>query len=514
MSRRVTLVVTCAALLGALVVAPPVWVGARIARAYAAWVDRADGSAAGLHVEGALDRGLWHSTARTTLHLTDGEQTRTIVLHHWISHGPVPLAEGLRGRSPFVLAAAVVETRVGADPDTLPRISAALGGQSLVRVVAWLGLDESVRVEAVSPAFRLEDGDVHSAGARASLSVGPGAGPTDVRIEIGPLGLRDGNSRLSLGGGRIVLHVDDPGRHGAVSLDVDLEPSSLVGPAGAIETGAARARLTTEAPGRDDAPRHLSIGLDEAVLRGADPSADALRVGELALSQVGGADPATGLHAFETGIRFATLEAGGEVYGPGVAKIALRRIDATAFRDVRAALAALSTDDAGGDAGQEAAPAARAVVAAAIARLLAARPEIDVESVSVHTPTGAIEGRGRVVLAGGAGSTATPPGQGATVLDGLSATADLSVPAPWLAAALDAELVEQVRAEMGGASEAELAEAAAFVREAVLARLVEQGLLEPEGGRYRAHVRIADGTVSVNGRGLDPAALGGANALP
>lgn len=514
------LLVTVAGVLGLLATAPVV-AGFALERAWARLLEAADGSAPGLRVEGGFERGLYRSSAHTTIRLEAEGEPAMIELDHVVSHGPLPLAEVWRGRSPFVPVAAVVDTRWDADPVALPRLAAALDGSPMVRVVLWLYFDETLRTELSVPAFALAEGDLRTDGVTATARLDAAARFGRGALRVRPTVIRDGDWMLGVESAALELafapHDPEardeeapPGGERLGEARLELGAITLAGPGGArVQVAPSHAEATATWVAEVMQRGEMTLVLGDVALSGAArPAAPPRHLRGLRLHETAGLDPASGLRHFETTLAFDALETRDGVHGPGRAVIAVRNIDPAVARGFRSALESL---DAATPPGRDPLEARAALLAQWGSKLVASSPEIEIEALEVTSPSGELRGRGRLSFDGEAGP---PLGDPSRWLARMRAHLLLRVPAKIVHAAIEAHLMRTARLDMGDASEADLAAVVDFMREATLTQLVARGVLVPEGERYRIEARWQDGQATLNGRPIEAADGPGAAPAP
>lgn len=475
------------AALAALVALAPIGTGFEIERRYLEFVERA-GVADGVQIRGSIERGLWSSHAVTVIEVDDDPEPIVLMLSHELVHGPVPIGELLQGRSPFTLAAAVVDTRHHADPSALPRLAGALDGEPLARLVAWLRFDRSVDLRLTSPPLSLDDG-FESEGLRVDARFEPqGEGLGAGWIRAFPLALRGREGELSLGAMELVLEMLPEGSAVRAEGTFRADGIELAGDGGPVRVEPISGRYSgTFLDG--------VLGSGEAafevgdVFAGGEPLLTGVRFEET-WSQ----GPDTTLRAFETRLVFDSLSRPEGAWGPGELVLAVRNVDANAARDFRDAMQSL--DDADG-AGQR-------LLAEWMPRLLGTSPEAVLESLALASPDGELTGRGRIGVDGSEPEFLTDP---MTIFMLTSAELELFVPEPMLNEFVEALLIESVRDEMEGFSPGDVADMAAMMRQTTLAQLVGQGLLLSADGGYRIDLRLSGGVPTLNGRLVDPSLL-------
>ncbi|GAF79060.1 unnamed protein product, partial [marine sediment metagenome] len=219
-------------LLGAVGVVAVVLIGFTVVigfgaeRAYEQVLQNARDNAVGRYeIDGTFHRGWFSSTAETRIRIQGEVGEVLIPLEHEIIHGPLPMGEVLRGRSPFAVIFAIFDTRYYADPVQLPELADALGGRALLRVTARLGFDQSVEMLIHSPTIELDGGRFSSQGLRGDIDIADGGKRVDGSIHLGPVKYVDGEATGKLAGSTLEFEtIADSTAVGATMtgrLDVD-----------------------------------------------------------------------------------------------------------------------------------------------------------------------------------------------------------------------------------------------------------------------------------------------------
>lgn len=502
MQRRVLSITV--GVIAVLLVLAPIGMGFVVERVYLDVIADADGSADGLRVTGAIERGLWISTAETTIEHIDDAGRSVMVLRHALVHGPVPLGEILRGRSPLSWVAAVVDSRYQAEPAELPEIAAALDGRPLMQLTTWLYFDQSVYLRFAMPKLQIEGG-VKSSGLRADARLEIDGDDSAGWVRTDRFVLGDDESELAVEASELQFEMRPAAAGARATGTLEVGAIAMRGPSGPMTIAPSSGRYEGTLLGGVVGDGAGTLGIGDIVI-GAEPAGDGAAPGArlhgLEIEEAWGLDADTGLRSFETTTSFDTLTQVGGEYGPGRVVLAARRIDpsaASGFRDAMTALESSGLEE------RERALVRQALFAEWMPRVFGTSPEVVLETLSLESPGGELIGRGRIGVDGSDPAFLADP-----VMLWMQTSAELvlAVPAPLMQAMLDAYLIESVREEMGDVSDEELAEMASFMRDAMLAQFVAQGLLVVEGDGYRVDARLADGLPTINGQLVDPSQLG------
>lgn len=505
--------VVAASVIGLLIfVVAPIVTGFVIERTFPTWIEAADESSPDVEIESALVRGAFISTAETTLRFGGEDDQDLLVVRHEVVHGPIPVGELWRGRSPLALVVAVVDTRYDVDPEALPNIAAALAGRPLIRLIAWLGLDRSVRLELTSPAIELPEARYRGEGFRGEAVFTPDSGAAEGHLWIGAASLGEASGgALELAPSELSFRVEAGEGARPAEGSLDLGAIALDGPDARIRIAPSRATFAghLDEAGFETGRFDLTIG-DIVSEPTAASAADSARLIGLRIQEESEIDADRGLRSLITTVGFDQLSRGADVYGPGQLVLAVRNIDVAAAREFRAALSAV---DAGASSTADEDPlAARlAVVEQYMPRLLGASPEIVIERFTVGSPHGELTGGGRIAIDG------RDPALVGSVLTALMQTRALiefAIPAPIMRSLVESYVLGSARDEMPEVSEDELRQMASFMGETVLEQLVARGVLVQDGAVYRLDARYEDGMPSLNGQPIDPMSLPGFGTGP
>jgi uncharacterized protein YdgA (DUF945 family) len=290
MQRSALSVLALAALLLGLL---PLWGGCEAQRTFEALDAPVTGGLPGeVEIETNFARGWLRSRAETRLRGAGGEE----VLHHTLTHGPLPLAELLAGRAPWPPVRALIDTA------WWPQSADTEVEEPWLEARTRVQLDDALQI-SVESAPRSGEGLVWG-GLEASL-VSP-------QPELAQGLLWAPQLELAVEGGRIAL------RDVAAELELIVEE-------GGIPLGSAV----------------LSIGL----LSGAGP------LGEFGIEEArwelrAEDDPATGTCSFEWSAAVERVSSDAERYGPGEVRLVARRLDRDALSALIGAARAGATPDA------------------------------------------------------------------------------------------------------------------------------------------------------------------------
>jgi len=495
-----------AGVLGILVLSGPIITGFVIERTHPMLIEVADESAPDVQIASTFDRGLFISTAETTLRFDGADESDILVIQHEIAHGPIPIGELWHGRSPLSLVVAVVDSRYEVDPEALPNVAAALDGQPLFRLVTWLGFDRSVRLALSSPPFELAEAGYIGGGLEGRSEFDPETGEASGEIHVAAQSLRDEDgSSLAIAPTEASFRVE-PGEEGAnpASGRVEVGAISFEGPASRVRVATSRATYsgTLRQGAFETGLFDLRVG-DVHSEPITDAAAEPGELLGLRLVEESEFDEQRGLRSLTTTVTFDRLVSGADVYGPGRLVLAIRNVDVVAageFRDALAALDARAASDA------DALGARLALIEQFLPRLLGSSPEMVLEKFSVQSPHGELVGGGRVGIDG------RDPAMLGSVLMALMQTRaviEFSIPAPLMQTMVERYVIASVRDEMPEVSDEDLQQMAAMMRDTLLEQFVARGLLIRDGAVYRVDARFTDGMPSLNGQPIDPAMLPG-----
>lgn len=210
-----------------------------------------DDAQGGFAISGEFDQGLWSSSSATKIDWPDGE---SVVLEQSWVHGPVPLGEMLRGRSPWGWGFAVVETTLNPESGEGFPLAFSSAEQPWLESQVRIGFDRSVQFHFSLAAMEGEDADWELDGVWGEGEISAEA-DARIRIEV-HLG------RLSLGA---------PGQLGwdgaTLSLERSLDDQGLTNLGVALDVGVLRwMGQGFEKAGLDLALRHVDPAATQILL--------------------------------------------------------------------------------------------------------------------------------------------------------------------------------------------------------------------------------------------------------
>jgi len=394
-----------------------------IERTYFSVMDAARENAQdGLSISGEFSRGLWSSSATAQIDWSGGGAVELEQV--WI-HGPVPLGEILRGRSPWAWVVAVVETHFGPDPEAWPEASFFPEEQGWVDGLVWLHFDRSVRFSFALPSMEMNAPPLASDGVWAEGTISSGA---DARIQS-----RVQFGRTRLGGARPVAF--------------------------------------------DGATLSLERSLDEQALT------------TLILSLDVGA-----------------LDWAGQIFEKAELRAAFRRVDPSAALALDSALSALSDSEESQLSETEVMMARAQVLGEGLPQVFRGSPEIEISQFVLRSGEEAIEGQASMNVDGSDPSLLSNP----LFLMGLmQAEAQISASRSLVEGGLDLYLANSMAQteEAEGLSPADLAEMAAFMREAALGTWLASKRVVLEEDQFIVDLEFDGGLLILNGEMLDPTEL-------
>jgi uncharacterized protein YdgA (DUF945 family) len=504
-------------LLAAALLAPAV-MGFVIERVYDEILRQTAEQAAGRYeIEGRFERGWLASEAETTLRLVGGSSDVVfeVPLYHDIVHGPIPIGELMRGRSPLHFLFAVVDTHYFADPRTLPTIAETLGARPLLALQAWMGFDRSALLRLHSPEFSIDGGRYHSEGLRGDIELDPSTGLAWGRVRLGALSLDEPSGSLRFSGS--TLHFD--GRQadeGGAGEDIavarftgsweigSLQMSSPDGGRGALEESVARFEGGLDAAG-DLVDGSLEIELGDLAARdGDDASGAGLALRGVRISESTSRSADTGLNGGDMVTSFEQLVLDGRRYGPGRLVMSAKNFDQAAWEAFGEALSAVQ--EQAGISDEERAQAQIAVLDEHLPRVFGVSPLLTVERMELEAPSGRLEASGKL---GVDGSEPDLLGNPFFLLAAIQAEAHVLVSAELFHELLDRYLEESAGEQAGELPPEDMREVVLFMREATLSQLLERGTLVRDGGLYRFDARMEEGLPYLNGEPADPSFLMG-----
>ncbi len=185
--------------------------------------------------------------------------------------------------------------------------------------------------------------------------------------------------------------------------------------------------------------------------------------------------------------------------GPLRYELELRNIHSPTLLSIQKELRSLGAKSRQGD---EASLAGGGELPALLLQLLARSPEIDIKSMSLETADGAVQAQALLTVAGD--RTSAAPFNPLLLLNALSLQVSFGADETLLAKTAKTWALEQLQKggeESGGAPlpEAELEVQAARLGRESLARLMQNGLLRLEDGKFQSSITLAEGRLQVNG---------------
>jgi hypothetical protein len=192
------------------------------------------------------------------------------------------------------------------------------------------------------------------------------------------------------------------------------------------------------------------------------------------------------------------------VFGPlrmasGRLELQLRRLDAAAYAQVvegTRQLQALALEE------EQLVAMMSAMIEDALPRLLARSPEIEIPRLEFRTPGGTVRLQARLAYTAAPGGAV--PDSVETLIPRLAGEARVEAPETALRAVLAATIEPQLRvlaeAQEPPPSAEEITRAVALLVDEQIQGLVDEGVVESADGAYRAHLELADGRLSLNGR--------------
>ncbi|UCE86683.1 MAG: YdgA family protein [Deltaproteobacteria bacterium] len=406
-------------------------------------------------------------------------------LDHAIAHGPLALAELMRGRIPTEWVLAVVRTEFRPDLADHPEFAAALGDDPVFTVRTTLYPEGYAEAEFSSAAIQ-KDKDWGAVGVYWQGATGTVVFTRGIEHASGAL--RSSGLDLITNAIRIRLR--------GLGLDLDFEHDAVGLPLGEAQLSAASLQL-------------------------ADPEdpQDAVTLRDLRYAQ--SVDSDGDLFRLRFSLTVADLERGEDAYGPLELDLVARNLDGRSVVAYRKRRLEITTGDAPEPERQLALLAAGADL---LPRILSRGPELELARLRLHGETGDFEAAGRL----GVRADPNPP-SGTTSPFGLGAveaTAELRMPMLMLdriagtviARGFEIADFEPSAEAASDMDEAELASAQASAQEAMalaidVARrdfiegLIARNVVWVDGDSYRVDASYALGELLLNGKPFDPATL-------
>ncbi|MCH2186101.1 YdgA family protein [Myxococcota bacterium] len=475
----------------------PIGIGFGIERQYWTTVGGFEGSNSRIQMTGEFNRGLWVSEATTWIELGAGDAALFIQVEQAFLHGPVPWGEIFWGRSPLTWAVTVVDSRIAMGlPSEGGRATVEAGGASLqAELVTWVRFDRAIDGLWRSAEWRTPGESIWMDPLRANFR----AGFTEDGLSLGFLeleGLRLGGPtrtfaletlRLSRAGSAVTGHPQ--------GIAWDFENLAIGGANGLWLIDWARGH-------------HRGVdGMTEGVLREWEWSLGSIswssmlpepgpvfQLEGLTLGQTWRSEGPSGLLSWRVATSMNRVVLPGLEGGGASLAMAGRHFDA-------APLSSLVTG------GAEESDFGVSRFQAALSQFLARSPEWILESLVIELPSGPLTGKGRVQIDGSDPSLLSDPMMRWMLIQ---AEFEWRLPEAAVEKLIDAYLIRQVRTEMVGVPESELAEMAAFLRLDLIDSALDQGWLRRGSDGYAIDFRLEQGFPEVNGQMVDPTRLLGA----
>ena len=468
----------------------PIGVGFGIERQYWNTVGGFEVSDSGVQVMGQFNRGLWVSEATTRIELGIGDAISVIEVEQAFVHGPVPWAELFWGRSPLTWAVTVVDSKVSFESPWATREAGI--APPTAELVAWVRFDRAVDGRWRSPEWRVSDERVWVDPLRA-----------DFRVEFNEAGLSRGFLKLKglrFGGptrnfaleGLTVRYGGEPvaGHDGGIAWD--FENLQARGAGGLLAVDWARGEHRAVADATEGALREWDWRLGSASWSPLPVEAGpAFRLEGLKLGQTWRSEGPSGLQSWRMAISLDEVVLSGMEGKGGSVAMEGRHFDAQPF----SSLMSSEAQDAEFEGNR---------FQTALSQFLARSPEWILESLVVELPSGLLKGKGRVQIDG-----SDPSLLGDPMMLWMLVQADFEWRLPEAAVenVIDAYLIRQVRAEMVGVPESELAEMASFLRMDLIESAIDQGWLRQGSDGYEIDFLLEAGFPEINGQLVDPTQL-------
>jgi uncharacterized protein YdgA (DUF945 family) len=202
---------------------------------------------------------------------------------------------------------------------------------------------------------------------------------------------------------------------------------------------------------------------------------------------------------YELSILVDQVAANAAEYGPGVFKLELRKLDAASLARLQQVLRQMQGQMAQSD-GTDPNQMTIAQSMEVLAGLLKKSPEIEITQFSVKTGKGDLEGKAKIAFDGSKGASVTNP---LTLLNAISAQAEISA-----ADRLVQEILEMfnknesagVQAEAGTLESDQAMQGQAEQSQELLQALEAQNIIIHENGNYKAIASYQQGKAMLNGR--------------
>ena len=468
----------------------PIGFGFGIERQYWNTLSGFEGSDSRFQVVGQFNRGLWVSEATTRIELGIGDAASVIEVNQAFVHGPVPWAELFWGRSPLTWAVTVVDSKVSFESPLATREAGVAPREA--ELVAWVRFDRAVDGRWRSPEWRAPDESVWVDPLQADFRVGFNeAGLSQGFLELKGLRL-GGPTRTFALEGLTVRYGGDAvaGHRGGIAWD--LENLQARGAGGLLVVDWARGEHREGADVTAAVLRELDWTLGSVSWSSLPEEAGpAFRLEGLELGQTWRSEGPSGLQSWRVASSVDQVAFPGLAGRGGSLAMVGRHFDARPF----SGLVTSGVQGAEFEANR---------FQGALSQFLSRSPEWILESLVVELPSGPLKGQGRIQIDG-----SDPSLLGDPMMLWMLVQADFEWRLPEAAVEnlIDAYLIRQVRAEMVGVPESELAEMASFLRLDLVESALGQGWLRRGNEGYEIDFRLEAGFPEINGQMVDPTQL-------
>ncbi len=445
----------------------------------------------GMAIDGEFARGFFSSSAETRL-ASEDDPSDFVRITHRIKHGPLLLG-GERGLA-FGLSA--IESRIDADDDQFSELIEALHGRPLVRADTHVGFGGALSMLIHSPTLESEDGQLSFEGARGDIVFEPSSSAARGQLHAGALRLGDDSGEVSVDGLSIRFDTAEPESDGTADVNGSVELGQMRFGTTGIGATVAPTTSTFEASGTGEQGRGTSTTrLGEVRLQGEEGAESVLSGLVLVQTQENRGVDGRSLMDLESKLTFDAFSTGGRTYHDGVLDLALSNFDADAWQ---------ALGDAGGDeprTEEERMEAQMRVMTELLPAALAASPRFEIRQLGLESDAGDVKG---VMLLGVDASDPSMLTNPLMLLSKIRAEAKLAAPEQVMHALVDAYLSRDREGDPFDVRARVVAE-----RSALLAKLVADGTLIHEGGRYSIDARLQEGFPIFNGMPADPSFLQG-----